>query len=256
MSFIPERKKQCANCGANYSYQAAKCPYCGTVNEIGAEREYMGHLEDIRKDLEDIAEFPENAYKEEIKTTGHKIYKPVLWASIILAISILVFWYINKQSSIVYSKEQLLWEQETYPKLDRWYEEGEYDKIQELFLNAEEYSVYGWKHYNFIISYGQFESVLFYLEAIQNGGKLSKADKEFASYDSLCLIHEGTYRDSYKEFTDEEKVLIEEYGESAKQLLIEGLGLDEQQIEDLYQAVSKNGYVDYNKCCEYIEEIE
>ncbi len=256
MNLIPKRKKQCANCGANYSYREAKCPYCGTVNEIGAERKYMEHLEDIREDLEDIAEIPENVYKEEIKNTGQKIYKPILWAAVILAIIIVGYWYFNVHSSSSYSKEQLLWEQETFPKLDAWYEAGEYDKIQELFANTGDYPLYGWKHYDFMMSYGEYQSVMYYREFLQNGDELSKADKGFILYDSLYLIHEDACQDSYKEFTEEEKLLIGEYSKAAKQLLSEDIGLDEPQIEALYQAVSEDGYVDYDKCCEYVKEID
>ena len=150
----------------------------------------------------------------------------------------------------------MLWEQETFPKLDTWYEAGEYDKIQEFFANNGENPLYGWKHYDFIVLYGQYESVMYYREFLQNGGELSKADKGFLLYDSLYLIHEGACQDSYKEFTEEEKLLIEEYGKAARQLLSEDIGLDEPQIEMLYEAVSEKGYVDYDTCREYIKEID
>lgn len=256
MNLMPKSKKHCVNCGATYSIQEAKCPYCGSSNEIGAELKYLEHLEDIREDLEDIAEVPESVYKEEIKSTGKKIFKPILLVAIALTIITTVYLYFNNQALSSFNKEQLLRERETFPILDEWYEAGEYDKIQELFRKNEDYPVYEWKHYDFIISYGEYQSVMFYREFLKKGGELSKTEKGLLLYNCMYLIHDGTFQDSYKEFTEEEKLLIEEYGKAAKQLLSEETGMDETQIEEMYRGVSEDGYLDFDKCRKYVKEID
>lgn len=248
-------KKHCINCGASYSYQEAKCPYCGTVNEIGAEQKYMEHLEDIREDLEAVAELPENVYKEEIKSTGKKVRKHVVRGIIVLAVIAAIWLYLQNRVYDYYSKDQLLWEQENLPKMDAWYEAGEYDKIQD-FMNTAEYPLYDWEHYDYLESYRKHQSILYYHQLLQNSEELLEQDREFAIYDSLSLMHDATFQDSYQHFSEEEKQLIKEYGAEAEQLLVEAFGLTEQQVEEIYQAVLVNGYIDFEKCRKYIKKID
>ena len=33
---------KCSNCGAEYDKKEPECPFCGYINEEGAEKEYMG----------------------------------------------------------------------------------------------------------------------------------------------------------------------------------------------------------------------
>ena len=41
----------CKSCGAEYDVSLVRCPYCGTADASAEEKEYMGKLEDVRKDL-------------------------------------------------------------------------------------------------------------------------------------------------------------------------------------------------------------
>ena len=41
----------CKSCGAEYDVSLVRCPYCGTADASEEENEYMGKLEDVRKDL-------------------------------------------------------------------------------------------------------------------------------------------------------------------------------------------------------------
>ena len=46
----------CPNCGGTYSIEEPKCPFCGTLNPVGAEKEYMGKLRDIEEDTGRLAD--------------------------------------------------------------------------------------------------------------------------------------------------------------------------------------------------------
>ena len=46
--------KICSNCGGSYDEKEPKCPYCGMINEVGAEKEYNDKLNKIRKDLDNV----------------------------------------------------------------------------------------------------------------------------------------------------------------------------------------------------------
>ncbi|MBP5608410.1 MAG: hypothetical protein J6X66_09125 [Lachnospiraceae bacterium] len=42
----------CVSCGSRFEASLVRCPYCGTAYAPAEDEEYMGQLEDIRKDLE------------------------------------------------------------------------------------------------------------------------------------------------------------------------------------------------------------
>ena len=42
----------CPNCGAEFDVSLVRCPYCDAGYAPAEEEEYMGQLEEIRKDLE------------------------------------------------------------------------------------------------------------------------------------------------------------------------------------------------------------
>ncbi len=49
------KKIICPSCGGEYEEHLVRCPYCGTATLNAEENEYMGKLEDVRKDLEDYS---------------------------------------------------------------------------------------------------------------------------------------------------------------------------------------------------------
>ncbi len=51
---MDKKKKMivCTSCGAEYDASLVRCPYCGTAYAHAEEDEYMGKLDDIRRDLE------------------------------------------------------------------------------------------------------------------------------------------------------------------------------------------------------------
>ena len=65
----------CSSCGAEFDNDMAKCPYCGTMNYEGAEKEYLEKLEDVREDLDDLNEVPLEETKKEFKKQGRLIRK-------------------------------------------------------------------------------------------------------------------------------------------------------------------------------------
>ncbi len=73
----------CESCGAEYDVALVRCPYCGGGYAPAEEDEYMGGLEDIRKDLESHTEAAENNLK---KSVG----KLVLIVVVIIAVIIIL----------------------------------------------------------------------------------------------------------------------------------------------------------------------
>ena len=61
------KKIICSSCGAEFEDTLPKCPYCGSLNYKGAEAEYLGKLESIRQDMQQLEQVPEKELKKKLK---------------------------------------------------------------------------------------------------------------------------------------------------------------------------------------------
>ena len=77
------KKVICDSCGAEFSNDEPKCPYCGTMNYDGAEKEYFEKLENVRSDMEDLKTVSAEETKKEFKKQGSFIKKVLVVALII-----------------------------------------------------------------------------------------------------------------------------------------------------------------------------
>lgn len=114
---------------------SAKCPYCGALNAVGGEKQYMEHLFDLKEDVKDLKDVPLQTYRQELKKSSRIIKRTLFICSIValLAVGLFLitdkFWY--AKMPVAERKEQLLWEKENFPKLDALYADGDYDGILE-----------------------------------------------------------------------------------------------------------------------------
>ena len=46
----------CENCGAAMNTSDAKCPFCGHLNEIGAENAYMNELYETEEEMAELVD--------------------------------------------------------------------------------------------------------------------------------------------------------------------------------------------------------
>ena len=55
----------CKNCGAHFEDNLPECPYCGEFHYAGAQKEYMGKLENLKENLDDLHETVPEMYTKE-----------------------------------------------------------------------------------------------------------------------------------------------------------------------------------------------
>ena len=58
--YIPDGQVKCFNCGAVHSVDDPRCPYCGALNPVGAEKAYMNELDDLKDETDQLAEDAED----------------------------------------------------------------------------------------------------------------------------------------------------------------------------------------------------
>ena len=191
----------CRECGAQIEELAARCPYCGAINELGAEHKYMHDMHRLKGNLENLGNIPQKEIEEEIKS--HFNWKSVLTILILILILSGVFLFhrfSGHVTELLYNKmtntrtadkyEQMLWEQENFPKLDAWYEMEDYDSILMFCRKTEEaetgiyYSSMDWEHDNIVTFYEIYRECMDLQQRIE-GGK----NHNFLIFSQRCMMH-------------------------------------------------------------------
>ena len=124
----------CRECGAPIEELAERCPYCGAINELGAEHKYMQDMYNLKDDLKEVGNIPSEEIKAEVKSNVHFTGKAVAVLLALVLILAAVFLFLRYSGDIIYSvynkmtdtrmadtREQMQWERENFPKLDAWY---------------------------------------------------------------------------------------------------------------------------------------
>lgn len=226
----------CENCHAPMEEDSATCPYCGALNALGGEKQYMEQLYDIRKDVEELSDVPVREYRREIGKTG-RVIRVVFLAAAVLAVFAGLFLLLSRkllddEPTAEEICAQIQWEKEIFPKLDALYAEGNYGGVMEcVFENQGEsyYSISNWAHADFINVYTRYQRCMESLAQAASGGY----DAEEAGgciIDVLFLIQERPY-DSY---TEAEETLIAAYQKEVKEQVRTVLGISEEELNRLY----------------------
>lgn len=251
-----KEKTICGNCGAKMDQNSPKCPYCGIINEAGAEKEYIKNLYNIKENLEELESVPEETYRRETV----KVWKRVL---VILSVVLLLFLlgigafkWLEKQFSYkpeVSVKEQMLWEKENFPQFDIWYEEGNYKAIAEEMWKEENeyYSFWEWEHYEFISIYDTYTYSMERREYITDPNTANKNAAKFLLADVMRFLF-FLRQDDY---TAEEWELIQGWRPDMEEILYEDMKFTEEEAQELYLKINDQGYIDYDKCDKYAAKI-
>lgn len=245
----------CENCSAVIPFDSPKCLYCGAMNLLASEKKYMAQLNDIREDVEELHTAQQKEYKTEIKKSVTLVRKTILIFGILLLLfaagGFLIHTLLDKLVGYKLTekdmKEQLIWEKEAFPKLDAWYEEGNYDAILEFQTencNDTKLSIYNWEHYQFISKYQWY---VFFLEDYQasseNPGDTERV--EWCIRSAVHLLEENTYL----VYSQEEMEQIMQYQNECLDKLQELFGITRQDMEQLleqnYVESSGSKYLDY-----------
>lgn len=141
----------CQNCDAEFDEQEVKCPYCGFLYAPGMEKKYMSDLEDKRQALDVVDDEARADYRKEATTSGKKALRAIL---IVAAILLVIFGASKLHEYLLFhdkysTEEELLWQQETFPILDKYFEEGDYDACEEILYSDEnkDHHTWDWQHY-------------------------------------------------------------------------------------------------------------
>ena len=148
----------CKNCGGDFDASEPKCPFCGYINYSGAEKKYMDDLGKIRENLDDVDDAVVRDNKKMVKKYGIIIGCVAVVVVLVILLVVLISKWNEERiwGDRVDPKEQLLWENENFPKLEAWFDEGNYAAIldfeNQMYLEESPYNLYGFEHFGEFIS--------------------------------------------------------------------------------------------------------
>lgn len=254
----------CTNCGGLFSSSEPKCPYCGMIFEPGAELEYNGKLENIRKNLDNVDELAIYSFKNDL--IRFLIAFAISLGAILLIVGIP--WAINK--SLDKSKnrsarrqiEQKINEVTEFnaiaTQLDSLYDQGKYDEMYDLAVESR--AAYSseftyWKHWYFYTYYQDYSMAK---EALSNyvTNTYSKSYYYASGLNQTVSLYNIIYVSEYSELSAEERSILAERYEELKEELILVLGLPEKEYEGFKESMlNKNKtHISYDECEKFAKE--
>lgn len=260
----------CRECGAPIEELAERCPYCGAINELGAEHKYMQDMYDLKDDLKEVGNIPSEEIKAEVKSNVHFTGKAVAVLLALVLILAAVFLFLRYSGDIIYSvynkmtdtrmadtREQMQWERENFPKLDAWYEEGDYDSIL-AFCNEIDaatdgisYSYTNWEHWNILPFYDTYQECMELKKYIQQGEETYLYEYQAALYDALTMNYDKEW---FHQVDDKDESLVDGWIEETMRFVKDTYHMSDSEIKDLEHQAEKDHFLDYKVIYKYVEE--
>ena len=268
-------KIKCRECGALIDEQVERCPYCGAINENGAEEKYMQDMDALRDNLEDLGDIPKEEITQEVQKHLKFTGKTVVLTLVAVAIVAVVLLLYNKRWDIymrIYegtqdtrnadAREQLLWENENYPQLDAWYEEGNYDALLDFYRENSyvdsgiQYNLSSWSHYSLLTYYDEYRECMDFRERLIAGELPYFFEYQSPFYEGLDLIYSRNAK--YRNDVDEQdEAAIQKWRDEAADFIKEVYGIDDEEIRKLIQeADTGDGYLKYKGLYDYVDDMK
>lgn len=250
-----EKTVVCKSCGAAFDEEEIRCPYCGSTNIKGAEKEYMEKLKDVREDLEGLDLVPAEELQRIVKKQGRRVGRVVIFV-IITAILLLGLFYITGKSGERDYRKSYSWKSEHFPQMDELYEAGRYDELVDLvyydFAHDKDSFVYEWEHYQFLDDYEMLRSLC---RELENSSKV-----KFMDYD-LQWIFYGEWRAKgviyhRDQYTEQEYKALLPMLEKAEADFDYRWNMSQEDYETLYSYLTdpNQGYVPYDVTDKYMKK--
>lgn len=241
----------CKYCSAKIEESEPQCPYCGSVNEKGAEAEYLNRLENVREELEGLEEVPKEEIRKEIhrqKSFLKKVFLIILIVAAVFAVCALLSDFPYQTDN----KAGFLWKQENVPVMDELYRQGSYEEALKIYREGQEnsnVSLYNWEHSDF---FDVYETILYIqgtLEYEAEGYELTEAQCMSLFFDEWNVIESVM-----QVLEEEEKAKLREYTDAVLQDFDERWNLSEEDYERFYNELEENGFISFSSCAEYIDK--
>lgn len=246
----------CKNCNAHFDDNLPSCPYCQAFHYAGARKEYMGKLEDMKEELDDLHQVVPQLYHKEFRSQTKQARKVLLRIVIVFSILILLFFigtFVLDPISRHDEKQTLLFMKEAYPVADQYYEAGDYEALLSFYQTSisenESADFYNWDHYPFLMCY---ENITLFREAAK-----AVHSKDFSEFDVqemfYCCISNHYYQENYT-MDETDKQLVSSYDDEMK-TVINTFHLTDEEAEEFNILLNENHYPSWEKIQDFSKKI-
>ena len=258
---------RCPNCGAEYEAGLLRCPYCRSVDDYQDETEYLEDLDELKDKLEDMPEdvLQEHKKKEVVQTAQDmKRILTVVGAvavAFLLLIGVSAFFdqvvFGNSESKVrEREREEYLWKQENFPKLDALYESRDYEGLLAFADETDNNGIYDWEHYPLLDGLRILKFIPDEIEMVEELKAEGRTDTQqyrdglaFLLKDELNLL----YFDK-RQVSAEDARIIKELSSEYLADLETRFALTPEELEELEKMVARNsGEIYSSECKEFLK---
>ena len=245
------KKIICSSCGAEFDDTLSKCPYCGSLNYKGAEAEYLGKLEGMRQDMQQLEQVPETELKKKIRKKKKFVFKILIIIAVLAAVLAAIVFrarYIEPRDA----KEDYQWEKENFPILDHLYQEQDFEGLTEFYEQAivEDRLIDRWEHSGIFTRLMSCKNAREYLELEQSGETLLEY-QQVQLLDDYWILRGLDYGGLV--LTEEDKEYIRPYVEATLNSMADRYTFTAEEEKKFEDSLRNNyGYPRYEDCEEYI----
>ena len=245
----------CPNCGAGFSPDEPRCPYCGELNPTGAEKAYMRTLDGIKEDTEDLADDVEDDFASDLR---HNTGRTIVIALAVVAVLTCVFMLVNcmdqreeRQSLEAYQAREAFRAQ-YFEEFDRLYEAGDDDALSAYVWNLMDDpgfdAYYSWRHIGVLEAHDDCEAL--HAAAEQFATKAPALDDYTWSVAVALRLSQldETDRPEYAKLSAEEEARVTEYRAYAWQFLRDTLQMNDDELTAFADGLKdEQGFVQEDK---------
>jgi len=257
---------KCRCCGGMFADTEAKCPYCDTIFEAGAENQYKENLEDLRSNLGKVDDLAENTVKDDIKAFFQMFVPAVVVVFVISLISIssakkaTTGEISTRRAKMDKAIEKIVNSREYFARWEELYYQGKYEEMVESFEADRDkvLSVSGtWDFYYFVDTYSMGmtakKKINEVAELMEVGGIISYYPRASALEDTFEYKYYLRNLDRQKNPPYDTQILFDMWDE-IRTLCIETLDMTEDEFETVMAGAMADGYPSYSYCSDYVNE--
>ncbi|MGN0515105.1 MAG: hypothetical protein ACI4GD_12590 [Lachnospiraceae bacterium] len=147
---------KCNNCGAEFSGELTKCPFCGYENTAAVQKNYYEKIDKLIEEREQIKHLPEKKLS--------KYTKKIMMFALGALVLIVVFWGISFWLRGIEKNRQIETEKENKQIMEEYLANDAYEDFYNFYKNLDYNSSY--RKYNEIANvYNAYDNLKYYLEA-------------------------------------------------------------------------------------------
>ena len=249
----PDGMLRCPNCGALYKEGLKHCPYCRSVDDYQDESEYLEDLDDLKDRLEVL---PGTVIREEnrrqTKEAARDFAVILRRIGITAGIILLLFAGLrfvdravlgnSEENRLKEQKEEYLWKQENFKKLDEMYANKDYEGLLEFDENCQNSGIYDWEHYPLLEGLKEIRFAETEIRTIEHMIEEKKTESDEYT-DSLAMLLRDELELEYfdmREAAEEDREIVRERSAVCREDLQSRFSLTEEERSRLEEQARKN----------------